>query len=56
MTEQMLGNINAACLSALVRADVQILLGKAELEVSVINQIVEAYGDEATTVLKKRAL
>lgn len=52
MTEQMLGNINAACLSALVRADVQILLGKAELEVSVINQIVEAYGDEATTVLK----
>ena len=52
MTEQMLGNINAACLSALVRADVQILLGKAELEVSVINQIVEAYGDEATTILK----
>ena len=52
MTEQMLGNINASCLSALVRADVQILLGKAELEVSVINQIVEAYGDEATTVLK----
>lgn len=52
MTETLLGNINYACVSALVRSDVQILLKNADVGVEAINKLVEAYGDEATNILK----
>lgn len=52
MTPVLLGNINSACLSALVRADVQALLKDSNVEVSVIDKIVEEYSDEATTILR----
>lgn len=52
MTPALLGNINSACLSALVRADVQALLKDSNVEVSVIDKIVEEYSDEATTILR----
>lgn len=52
MTPVLLGNINSACLSALVRADVQALLKDSNVEVSVIDKIVEAYSDEATAILR----
>lgn len=52
MTETLLGNINYACVSALVRSDVQTLLKNADVGVEAINKLVEAYGDEATNILK----
>lgn len=52
MTETLLGNINYVCVSALVRSDVQTLLKNADVGVEAINKLVEAYGDEATNILK----